>query len=139
MLPDDTGRHLWRDIIKPSTYNFTSDLYKTIMDVLDHKKPVITFSDEVFIGVVMAAEGYPQSYKKNIDLSDLTVSSPAVFHMGTKMDGDKLVSSGGRVLFVSQSAPTLQEAKDKTYQLIETIKREGLFYRTDIGDKELKA
>ena len=116
----------------------TSDLYQTIMDVLDHKEPVITFSDEVFIGVVMAAEGYPQSYKKNIDLSDLTVASPAVFHMGTKMDGEKLVSSGGRVLFVSQSAPTLQEAKDKTYQLIETIKREGLFYRTDIGDKELK-
>lgn len=115
----------------------TSDLYQTIMDVMDHKEPVITFSKEAFLGVVLAAEGYPQSYQKNIDLSDLKLTSPACFHMGTKKTDKGLVSSGGRVLFISQSAPTLKEAKQKTYALIDEIKREGLFYRSDIGDREL--
>lgn len=115
----------------------TSDLYQTILDVLNHQTPEITFSKDAFIGVVMASEGYPQSYKKNIDLSDLNIPSPACFHMGTKKTENGLVSSGGRVLFISQSAPTLKEAKEKTYQLIDTIKREGLFYRSDIGDREL--
>ena len=104
---------------------------------MDHKEPVITFSKDAFLGVVLAAEGYPQSYHKNIDLSDLKLTSPACFHMGTKKTDKGLVSSGGRVLFISQSAPTLKEAKQKTYALIDEIKREGLFYRSDIGDREL--
>ena len=115
----------------------TSDLYQTIVDVMAHKKPIITFSKDAFLGVVLAAEGYPQSYQKNIDLSDLTLTSPTCFHMGTKKTDKGLVSSGGRVLFISQSAPTLKEAKQKTYALIEKIQREGLFYRSDIGDREL--
>lgn len=116
----------------------TSDLYQTIMDVLNHKQPEIEFSKDAFIGVVMAAEGYPQTYKKNIDLSDITLSSPQCFHMGTKIQDGKLVSNGGRVLFISQSANTLLEAKEKTYRLIQSIDRDGLFYRRDIGNKELK-
>ena len=115
----------------------TSDLYQTIMDVLNHKKPEITFSKDAFIGVVLASVGYPQSYQKNIDLSDLRLTSPSCFHMGTKKTEKGLVSQGGRVLFISQSAPTLQEAKEKTYKLIKTVERKGLFYRSDIGDREL--
>lgn len=118
--------------------SMTSDLYQTIMDVLNHQEPTITFSKDFFIGVVLASVGYPQSYKKGIDLSDLTIKAPACFHMGTKKTENGLVSSGGRVLFVSQSAPTLQEAKQKTYELIQSIEREGLFYRSDIGNRELR-
>lgn len=115
----------------------TSDLYETIMQVLNHQTPEITFSDNTYIGVVMAAEGYPLSYRKNIDLSDLKLKAPECFHMGTKKTADGLVSSGGRVLFISAGAKTLKEAKEKAYERVHQIEREGLFYRSDISDKEL--
>lgn len=117
----------------------TSDLYQIIEDVMNHKKPEILFSKNYYLGVVMAAEGYPQRYLKDIDLSDLTLKSPQCFHMGTKLVNDSLISAGGRVLFISAEAPTLKEAKDKAYQLVCKVQRKGLFHRSDIGDRELKA
>lgn len=115
-----------------------SDLYQIVLDTMAHKEPVIKFSDAVYLGVVMAAEGYPQSYRKEIPLHHVTLKAPYCFHAGTKQTDDGLVSCGGRVLFISSSASTLQEAKDKTYQLVKKIEADGLFYRRDIGDKELK-
>lgn len=115
-----------------------SDLYQIVLDTMAHKEPVIKFSDAVYLGVVMAAEGYPQSYRKEIPLHHVTLKAPYCFHAGTKQTDDGLVSCGGRVLFISSSASTLQEAKDKTYQLVKEIEADGLFYRRDIGDKELK-
>lgn len=116
----------------------TSDFYTTVMDVLAHKTPTLTFSDECYIGVVLAAQGYPQSYQKGIDLHDISLKAPELLHMGTKMSDHGLISSGGRVLFVSAHAKTLSDAKNEVYRTIKKIERDGLFYRHDIGDRELK-
>ena len=59
----------------------------------------------------------------------------AVFHAGTKRDGDSIVTSGGRVLGVTETAPSLEEAIRKAYGAVDKIHFEGAHYRTDIGAK----
>jgi len=60
-----------------------------------------------------------------------------VFHAGVKWNGDCYVTDGGRVLNVSARGKTLQEARDRAYELAEKISWEGSFYRKDIGHRAL--
>lgn len=89
--------------------------------------------------VVLASAGYPESYEKGkringlLDLRDDTL----VFHSGTKVQEDALVTNGGRVLNIVQSAESLQKALDKVYSDIQKISFDGMYYRKDIGQKGL--
>lgn len=89
--------------------------------------------------VVLASAGYPESYEKGkringlLDLRDDTL----VFHSGTKVQEDALVTNGGRVLNIVQSAESLQKALDKVYSDIQKISFDGMYYRKDIGKKGL--
>lgn len=87
--------------------------------------------------VVMASGGYPLSYKKGIEIKGLDenggVDGAIVYHAGTKLDGNKMLTNGGRVLGVTAKADTLDEALDKAYNAVEKIKFENAHYRTDIG------
>ena len=65
---------------------------------------------------------------KNLDRVDTTV-----YHMGTKRENDKIITNGGRVLFVTALADTLKEAREKANAEVAKIDCENLFYRTDIG------
>jgi phosphoribosylamine--glycine ligase len=93
--------------------------------------------------VVMCSEGYPGEYKKGfeIDFCGHHNFQPQlhtqVFHAGVKSDGDNYVTDGGRVLNVSARGKTLQEARDRVYELAEKISWEGSFYRKDIGHRAL--
>jgi len=60
-----------------------------------------------------------------------------VFHAGTKWEGDRCVTDGGRVLNVTAKGETLQKARDKVYGMCDKIHWEGSFYRNDIGHKAL--
>lgn len=87
--------------------------------------------------VVMASGGYPLSYKKGIGIKGLDenggVDGAIVYHAGTKLDGDKMLTNGGRVLGVTAKAATLDEALDKAYSAVKKISFENAHYRTDIG------
>lgn len=87
--------------------------------------------------VVMASGGYPLSYKKGIEIKGLDenggVDGAIVYHAGTKLDGDKMLTNGGRVLGVTAKADTLDEALDKAYNAVKKINFENAHYRTDIG------
>jgi phosphoribosylamine---glycine ligase len=89
--------------------------------------------------VVMAAAGYPGSYEtgKRIEGLDAVKSLPdvAVFHAGTKRDGNSVVTNGGRVLGVTASGASLEQAIRKAYNAVGKIHFEGAEYRTDIGAK----
>ncbi len=91
--------------------------------------------------VVMASGGYPQKYETGcvIDGLDENGQSPlaTVYHAGTKISEGKVVTSGGRVLGVTATAPTLQEALEQSYKAVNTISFEKAFYRKDIGAKAL--
>ncbi|MGI5900879.1 MAG: phosphoribosylamine--glycine ligase [Desulfitobacteriia bacterium] len=96
-----------------------------------------TWHEETSICVIMAAPGYPGSYAKGIPLTlpKIDPATEMIFHAGTGWKQDKLVSTGGRVLGVTVRAPSLKEAREHVYGLIQKIGFEGAHYRTDIGLK----
>jgi phosphoribosylamine--glycine ligase len=91
--------------------------------------------------VVLCAPGYPGAPATGgaitgIDAAE-AVEGVSVFHAGTKNDGDRLVTAGGRVLDVVAMAPTFTEARSRAYGAAERIHWDGVFYRHDIGSQQL--
>ena len=102
-----------------------------VMGLFGHKNP--TFLN-VTIGIVLASKGYPGDYKKGYVIEGADKEN--IYHMGTKRnENGELVTNGGRVLFAVASGKTLEEANKKANELVDTIKCENLFHRTDIGAK----
>ena len=92
--------------------------------------------------VILASGGYPSHYEKGKVMS-FPASTPAnvtIYHAGDKLDGEgRLVTSGGRVLGVTATAPTLKEALTDAYAAAETVEFEGKYMRHDIGRRALAA
>lgn len=97
------------------------------------------FSDKTAMTVVLAAENYPGAVEKGRIIKNVPKSSADswVNHAGTKLDGDLLLSNGGRVLSCTGLGDNLAEASGKAYALIEQIELAGSRYRRDIGHKAL--
>ena len=104
-----------------------------ILDILDHKPVTVQYNDQAYLGVVMAANGYPGSYPKNLPLGNLDAVPNLLLHMGTKHDNGQWLSNGGRVLCVIGQGGTLAEAQRDAYNGVAQISAEGLFFRKDIG------
>ncbi len=87
--------------------------------------------------VVMAANGYPGDYAKGTRIEGLDVASNVdgveIFHAGTKADGDKILSNGGRVLNVTARGKTVREAQARAYQAVDLVRWPEGFCRRDIG------
>lgn len=88
------------------------------------------------LGVVLAAGGYPESYNKGdiifgLPESDQDVSK--VFHAGTKLSGERVVTNGGRVLCAVALGDTVAEAQNRAYELTKQINWNNVYYRDDIG------
>ncbi|MGB0404711.1 MAG: phosphoribosylglycinamide synthetase C domain-containing protein, partial [Fusobacterium sp.] len=88
-------------------------------------------------GVVLASDGYPASSTKDCEIIIPKKLESIVFHMGTKEVDGKLYTNGGRVLIVVGKGNNLEEAKRNAYRDVEKIKCDKLFYRKDIGAKDL--
>ncbi len=118
-----------------------SDLLELIQACLNEtlEDVKMEFNDGSFMDVVLASGGYPGSYEKGKEITGIEILSDdiLIFHAGTKRDGEKLVTSGGRVLNVVAHAPTLEQAIEKVYGEIPKIHFDGMFYRKDIGKKGL--
>jgi len=97
-------------------------------------------SDDFALTVVMAAEGYPDTPKKGgrIDLGEAEANGARVFHAGTKLDGDTLTSSGGRVLNVTARGSSATEAQGRAYAAVDAIDFADGFCRRDIGQREVR-
>ena len=97
----------------------------------------IEWYDTATACVVIASGGYPESYKKGIEIKGLDsngqVDGAIVYHAGTKLENGKLYTNGGRVLGITAMGDTLQEALDKAYTATKKIYFDGMHYRTDIG------
>ena len=94
------------------------------------------WDERTSLGVVMAASGYPELYTKG-EIINLPIeeADSKIFHAGTKLDKQHIISNGGRVLCATALGADIKEAQDKTYQLINKVKWSGSYYRTDIGFK----
>ncbi|WP_105199445.1 MULTISPECIES: phosphoribosylamine--glycine ligase [unclassified Pseudoalteromonas] len=123
---------------QPIMLRLQSDLVELIeaanREELD--KTDIQFDPRAAVGVVLAAKGYPGSYPKGDAISGLLVEYPEgekVFHAGTKQDGDKVVTAGGRVLCATALGETVTAAQQRAYELVKAIDWDGVEYRTDIA------
>lgn len=114
-----------------------SDLVQIILDIMDGKESNVEWDSRYTLAVVMASENYPQSSTVGAEIEIPADLESIVFHMGTKEENGKLLTNGGRVLSVVAYGDTLKEAKEKAYSDVKKIKSNKLFYRNDIGDKNI--
>ncbi|WP_314580736.1 phosphoribosylamine--glycine ligase [Enterococcus gilvus] len=112
----------------------TSDLAQIIDDLLNNRKPELTWSERASVGVVLAAEGYPNDYKKGMDIPTFN-DQVTVYYAGVADKNEAIVASGGRVLLVEAEADTIEAAQKKVYQALDEATTKNYFYRRDIGDK----
>ena len=98
----------------------------------------IEWDNRASLGVVLAADGYPGSYHSG-EIIGLPKDSQEskVFHAGTKSDGGKVLSNGGRVLCATSLGESIQDAQKNAYKLLSQIDWAGSYYRTDIGFKAI--
>ncbi|KAB7791149.1 phosphoribosylamine--glycine ligase [Bifidobacterium leontopitheci] len=118
----------------------TSDLGSGISAILDGGTPEFTWkTGDATLGVVLASDGYPTNVIKGAHIPAIDVDSDShVYYAGVaKNDDGQLVASSGRVLFVETTAPTIKDAQDKVYGIIDQLDTTGMFYRHDIGFRAL--
>ncbi|MBQ3010233.1 MAG: phosphoribosylamine--glycine ligase [Oscillospiraceae bacterium] len=99
----------------------------------------VKFADKNACCVVMASKGYPEAYEKGYEITVDPDCEADVFIAGAKLADGKLVTSGGRVLGVVETAATLPEAVEKAYAQVKKVHFGNAFYRNDIGARALKA
>ena len=117
-----------------------SDLLTIMQAVAEERlaEVEVKFSDKAACCVIMASDGYPQSYEKGFEIT-LPENDKLIFVAGAKAADGKLLTNGGRVLGVTEIADTLPEAIAKSYEAVKTVKFENAYYRKDIGKKALAA
>ena len=101
----------------------------------------ISWSKNFAVCVILASGGYPNSYKKNLPIDGISKAKTlgaTIFHAGTKISNDELLTGGGRVLGVTMTAPTLREAVEKVYRAVEVIHFDDMHFRRDIAARALK-
>ncbi len=102
----------------------------------------IEWSDHAAACVVIASGGYPKSYPKGLEITGLEKGQHEgviVYHAGTALDENKLVTSGGRVLGITALGADLKDALDKAYKAVDEIDFENKHFRKDIGQRALNA
>ena len=92
------------------------------------------------LGVVMASANYPDTPKLGDEITGLPsdLNDAHVFHAGTALQGEQVVTSGGRVLCVTALGETVKFAQQQAYQIVDGIQFKGAQYRTDIGYRAIK-
>jgi len=94
----------------------------------------LQWRDDCAVTVVLAADGYPSAPKSGAPITSIpTIDQVQIFHAGTAMNGNGLVSAGGRVMTVTGIGSDLTEARNRAYRAISQIDLEGSFYRSDIA------
>jgi len=93
------------------------------------------------LGVVLAAEGYPEAPRQGAVIEGLPQPGAdcRVFHAGTRLEGKRVVASGGRVLCVTALGDSIRVARSRAYEAVAAIRFDGMQYRKDIGARALKA
>jgi phosphoribosylamine--glycine ligase len=123
---------------QPIMLRMQSDLVAHCLAALDGRldQEQTQWDTRASLGVVLAAGGYPSDYRKGDEISGLPEQEQEarkVFHAGTRDQGGRVVTAGGRVLCATALGGTVAQAQSRAYELARQIRWEGVFYRTDIG------
>ncbi|MCT4791851.1 MULTISPECIES: phosphoribosylamine--glycine ligase [Exiguobacterium] len=117
-----------------------TELLDVIMPLMQGDVPEVVWSDDAVVGVVIAANGYPEQPVTGQPVSTDTIGSNLlVFHAGTAAgDDDVILSAGGRVLVCVAKANDMKQAVASVYSGLDSFDRTGFFYRTDIAKKAFR-
>ena len=122
---------------QPIMLRMQSDLVAHCLAALEGKldQETTQWDPRASLGVVLAAGGYPADYRKGdvISLPADDGTDRKVFHAGTQLDGDNVVTAGGRVLCATALGNSVSEAQQQAYQLAAQVDWQDVFYRKDIG------
>ena len=119
-----------------------SDLLEIMQAVAEERlsEVEVKFAEKSACCVVLASNGYPKKYDKGFEITVGDLADNADFYIaGAKLEGGRLLTSGGRVLNVVATAPTLKEAIDDAYKATKSITFENAYCRSDIGQRALQA
>ncbi len=132
----------------PETQVYLTRLENDLLDVLEASvdgtldRIQLRWSPDPSVCVVMASGGYPGSYAKGRKITGLgeaaQLPSTKIFHAGTALQCDDVVTTGGRVLGVTAWGPTLRDARERAYRAVDTIQFDGAQWRRDIACKGLE-
>ncbi len=123
---------------QPIMMRLQSDLVSLCQSALDHSLDQMSteWDSRASVGVVLAAGGYPGSYEKGKPISGLengNTDDAKAFHAGTRLNGEQIVTNGGRVLCATALGNSVTEAQQKAYELADKISWDGMFCRKDIA------
>jgi phosphoribosylamine--glycine ligase len=121
------------EVVLPRLKNDLVEIFKAITNqTLD--KINIEIDERAATTVMLVSGGYPEMYEKGKEISGIeNIIDSITFHAGAKLEGDKTVTSGGRVMAITSYGNTYQEAIKKSYQSIEKLYFDKMYYRKDIG------
>jgi phosphoribosylamine--glycine ligase len=125
---------------QPIMVRLQSDFVSLLEAALDERLDKVTaqWDSRASLGVVLAAGGYPDAYRKGDVIQGLEVASildGKVFHAGTAEQDGKVVTNGGRVLCAVGLGNTVTQAQRNAYKLVEALDWQGVYYRHDIGHR----
>ena len=127
---------------QPILMRLKSDLFELLMHATDGTldEVELVWDRRVALGVVVAAAGYPLTPRKGDAIDGLPGEAPdgMVFHAGTELRDGRLLTSGGRVLCATVLADSVKQAQPRAYELLESIRFDGMQYRSDIGHRAIK-
>lgn len=115
-----------------------SDLLEIMLHISDDtlSEADVRFSDGAACCVVMASDGYPEKYESGFEIQ--MPKDKNIYVAGARAEENRLLTSGGRVLGVTETAPMLKDAITKAYETVKMVKFENRYYRNDIGKKAME-
>jgi len=121
-------------------------LKSDLLDLLEHAlagtldRAHAEWDRRAALGVVLAAAGYPDAPRKGDPIAGIPAPTAEcrAFHAGTRLEGERLLTNGGRVLCVTALGDSVRIARTRAYAAVERIRFEGMQYRGDIGHRALK-
>jgi len=122
-----------------------TDLFEVMLATAEGKLDTITleWDKRPSVCVVLASGGYPGKYETGKEITGLADAGGEpdtwVFHAGTKAEGKKVLTAGGRVLGVTALGDTIADAQKHAYKAVEKIHFDGMYYRKDIASKAITA
>lgn len=127
---------------QPVLMRLKTDLFEVLWAATEgrlREMPPLEWDERPAVCVVMASEGYPGDYEKGRPIRGLAdaaeLPDAKVFHAGTKLDGEQVLTDGGRVLGVTALGKDVSDAKLRAYQAVKAIRWDGAWCRKDISDK----
>jgi len=130
---------------QPIMMRLSSDLVELIQSCFDGtiESFPVEWDERSALGVIMASSGYPEKYETGLEINGLDTIDQSypdvkIFHSGTAIRNGNIVNNGGRVICVTALGSDIRQAQKIAYDAVKKVTWNGVYYRTDIGDKAMK-